>query len=86
MQVRTRILVSLDLSVAVSQTTGPGNIPHRHGSVSGTGPLARQSRSPVPDSETVPYFKQETMVKDRWFTAISFCLALDNILFSGTTR
>ena len=29
------------------------------------------------------YCKQETMVKERWFIAISFCLALDNILFSG---
>ena len=85
MQVRTRIPVSLDLSVAVSQTTGPGDIPHRRGSVSGTGPLAPQSRGTVPDSETVPYFKQETMVKDMWFTAISFCLALYNILFSGAT-
>ena len=25
------------------------------------------------------YCKQETMVKERWFIAISFCLALDNI-------
>ena len=33
-----------------------------------------------------PGFKQETMIKDRWFIAISFCLALDNILFSGATR
>ena len=85
MHVRTRIPVSLDLSVAVSQTTRPRDIPRRRGAVSGTGPLAPQSRGPVPDSETVPYFKQETMVKDSWFTAISFCLALDNTLFSGET-
>ena len=32
------------------------------------------------------YCKQETMVKERWFIAISVCLALDNILFSGATR
>ena len=32
------------------------------------------------------YCKHETMVKERWFIAISFCLALDNILFSGATR
>ena len=37
MQVRTRIIVSLDLSVVVSQTTGPRDIPHRRGSGSGTG-------------------------------------------------
>ena len=30
--------------------------------------------------------KHETMVKEMWFIAISFCLALDNILFSGATR
>ena len=28
----------LDLSAVVSQTTGPGDIPHRRGSGSGTGP------------------------------------------------
>ena len=49
-QVRTRIPVSLDLSV----TIGPRDIPHRRGSGSGTGSLAPQSRGPVPDSETVP--------------------------------
>ena len=54
-QVRTRIPVSLDLSVVVSQTTGPRDIPHRQGSVSGTGSLAPQSRGPVPDPETVPF-------------------------------
>ena len=32
------------------------------------------------------YCKQETMAKERWFIAISFRLALDNILFSGATR
>ena len=32
------------------------------------------------------YCKQETMVRERWFIAISFCLALDNILFSRATR
>ena len=54
MQVRTRIPVSLDISVVVSQTTGPRDIPNRRGSVSGTGPLAPQPRGPVPDPETVP--------------------------------
>ena len=55
MQVWTRIPVSLDLSVVVSQTIGPRDIPHRRGSVSGIGPLAPQSRGPAPDSETVPF-------------------------------
>ena len=41
--------VSLDLSVVVSQTTGPRDIPHRRGSVSGTGPVESVSRGPVPD-------------------------------------
>ena len=41
--------VSLDLSVVVSQTTGPRDSPHRRGSVSGTGPLESVSRGPVPD-------------------------------------
>ena len=41
--------VSLDLSVVVSQTTGPGDSPHRCGSESGTGPLESVSRGPVPD-------------------------------------
>ena len=41
--------VSLDLSVVVSQTTGPRDSPHRCGSVSGTGPLESVSRGPVPD-------------------------------------
>ena len=41
--------VSLDLSVVVSQTTGPRDSPHRRGSVSGTGPLDTDSRGPVPD-------------------------------------
>ena len=39
----------LDLSVVVSQTTGPRDIPHRRGSGSGTGPLESVSRGPVPD-------------------------------------
>ena len=39
--------VSLDLSVVVSQTTGPRDSPHRRGSGSGTGPLESVSRSPV---------------------------------------
>ena len=42
-------LVFLDLSVVVSQTTGPRDIPHRPGSGSGTGPLESVSRGPVPD-------------------------------------
>ena len=54
MQVRTHIPVSLDLSVVVSQTTGPRDIPHRRGLEFGTGPLVPQSRGPVPDPETVP--------------------------------
>ena len=41
--------VSLDLSVVVSQTTGPRDSPHRRGSGSGTGPLESVSRGPVPD-------------------------------------
>ena len=43
--------VSLDfnLSVVVSQTTGPRDSPHRRGSVSGTGRLESVSRGPVPD-------------------------------------
>ena len=39
--------VSIDLSVVVSQTTGPRDSPHRRGSVSGT--LESVSRGPVPD-------------------------------------
>ena len=46
--------VSLDLSVVVSQTTGPRDSPHRRGSGSGTGPLESVSMGPVPDPETVP--------------------------------
>ena len=46
--------VSLDMSVVVSQTTGPRDIPNKRGSVSGTGPLAPQPRGPIPDPETVP--------------------------------
>ena len=41
--------VSLDLSVVVSQTTGPRDSPHRRGSESGTGPLESVCRGPVPD-------------------------------------
>ena len=41
--------VSLDLSVVVSQTTGPRDSPHRRGSGSGTGPLESVSRGTVPD-------------------------------------
>ena len=52
MQVKTRIPVSLDLSVVVSQTTGPRDIPHRSGLESGTGTLAPQSRGPVPRCRT----------------------------------
>ena len=39
--------VSLDLSVVVSQTTGPRDSPHRRGSGSGTGPLESVSWGPV---------------------------------------
>ena len=41
--------VSLDLSVVISQTTGPGDTPHRRGSESGTGSLDCGSRGLVPD-------------------------------------
>ena len=41
--------VFLDLSVVVSQSTGPRDSPHRRGSGSGTGPLESVSRGPVPD-------------------------------------
>ena len=41
--------ISLDLSVVVSQTTGPRDSPHRRGLGSGTGPLESVSRGPVPD-------------------------------------
>ena len=41
--------VSLDLSVVVSQTTGPRDSPLRRGSGSGTGPLESVSRGPVAD-------------------------------------
>ena len=42
-------LVFLDLSVVVSQTTGPRDIPHRQGPGSGTRPLESVSRGPVPE-------------------------------------
>ena len=41
---------------------------------------------PYFEGNVMNYCKQETMVKERWFIAISFCLALDNIFFSGATR
>ena len=41
--------VSLGLSVVVSQYTGPRDNPQRRASGSGTGPLERVSRGPVPD-------------------------------------
>ena len=41
---------------------------------------------PYFEGNAMNYCKQETMVNERWFIAISFCLALDNILFSGATR
>ena len=41
--------VSIDLSVVVSQTTGPRDSPHRRGSESGTGLLESVSRGPVPE-------------------------------------
>ena len=44
------LVKSLDLSVVVSQTTGPRDSPHRRGSGSGTGPLESVSRGPVPDT------------------------------------
>ena len=47
--------VSLGLSVVVSQTTGPRDIPHRQGSGSGTQPLKLVSRGPVPDPETLRF-------------------------------
>ena len=47
--VTTYIRAGVDLSVVVSQTTGPRDSPHRRGSESGTGLLESVSRGPVPD-------------------------------------
>ena len=41
---------------------------------------------PYFEGNVMNYCKHETMVKERWFIVIAFCLALDNILFSGATH